>query len=307
MDWLNPVEWLAWLYGKLFQGHGIIGGIAVVGMFSVIGLVLWIRGIDKYKEEHPEAVIPKQQAVTVNSSLVTAQVSSAPASPQQPTSKAIPQVKHTKKPQVAPKPKDGGVWPVGQTGVIVEPGGDLDMRNSQVNNYSTGVDVGGHAHVEGSQIDAAGRTPIPSAPPLAVPADCPPGAPVMRNFTLKGKQYDLRRIPVPAGSASTESTEEQRKIIDDLAKQWKDAHPDRAAKKSALEWINQQLEAQHRDFRVNVPTVCPPDPDFVGVYVPTCGVIDGVTIQGAGEAGVAVANGGTGVVTNSEITANDCD
>jgi hypothetical protein len=53
MDWVNPVEWVAWLYGKLFQNHANVGGCVVVALFATIGLVLWIRGVDKYKEEHP--------------------------------------------------------------------------------------------------------------------------------------------------------------------------------------------------------------------------------------------------------------
>ncbi len=54
MDWLNPVEWLAWLYGKLFLGHPFVGGVLVVVSFAALGMVLWIRGVDKYKEEHAE-------------------------------------------------------------------------------------------------------------------------------------------------------------------------------------------------------------------------------------------------------------
>jgi hypothetical protein len=53
MDWFNPVEWFAWLYGKLFQNHFYMGAAAVMVVFSGLGLVLWIRGVDRCKEEHP--------------------------------------------------------------------------------------------------------------------------------------------------------------------------------------------------------------------------------------------------------------
>jgi hypothetical protein len=62
MDWFNPVEWLAWVYGKLFQNHAFMGGAVVVALFAILGLVLWLRAVDKYKEEHS----PKQQAVTTS-------------------------------------------------------------------------------------------------------------------------------------------------------------------------------------------------------------------------------------------------
>jgi hypothetical protein len=61
MDWLNPIEWVAWIYGKLFQNHATAGGFVVVTLFAVIGLILWIRGVDKYKEDHPDP--PQKQAI----------------------------------------------------------------------------------------------------------------------------------------------------------------------------------------------------------------------------------------------------
>jgi hypothetical protein len=58
---LSPIEWLAWIYGKCFQNHPLIGGALVTAIFAAVGLVLWIRAIDRYKEDHP---LPKTQAVT---------------------------------------------------------------------------------------------------------------------------------------------------------------------------------------------------------------------------------------------------
>jgi hypothetical protein len=54
----NPIDWLEWIYGKLFQNHVYFGGLIVVGLFAALGLFLWVRAVDKYKEEHP----PKQLA-----------------------------------------------------------------------------------------------------------------------------------------------------------------------------------------------------------------------------------------------------
>jgi hypothetical protein len=71
MDWFNPVEWFAWLYGKVFQNHFYIGAAVVMVVFAVLGLVLWIRGVDHYKEAHPSTTEastqpPKQQTVAAN-------------------------------------------------------------------------------------------------------------------------------------------------------------------------------------------------------------------------------------------------
>src|SRR5712691_11630939 len=72
MDWFNPIEWFSWLYGKLFQQHFYRGTVVVMVVFAVLGLVLWIRGVDRYKEEHPQAEVkvtgPKTQTVTASNS-----------------------------------------------------------------------------------------------------------------------------------------------------------------------------------------------------------------------------------------------
>jgi hypothetical protein len=60
MEWLNPIEWLAWVYGKVFQQHALFGGFVVVFIFAAFGFVLWIRAIDKFNEEHAK---PKGEAV----------------------------------------------------------------------------------------------------------------------------------------------------------------------------------------------------------------------------------------------------
>lgn len=76
MEWFNPIEWLSWVYGRVFQGHTWgkwVGGVLVVVMFAIGGLVLWMRAIDKYEEEHDS---PKSQAATTNSP--SPQTSAAP-------------------------------------------------------------------------------------------------------------------------------------------------------------------------------------------------------------------------------------
>jgi hypothetical protein len=72
MDWLNPVEWFAWLYGKFFQHNVVAGGFTVVGVFALIGFFVWVRAVDKYKEDHldPKAptVVEKQAPPTTDDS-----------------------------------------------------------------------------------------------------------------------------------------------------------------------------------------------------------------------------------------------
>jgi hypothetical protein len=50
---MNPIDWIAWIYGKFFQGHPYVGGAVVLALWMMVGLVMWVRGVDKYKEEHP--------------------------------------------------------------------------------------------------------------------------------------------------------------------------------------------------------------------------------------------------------------
>ena len=93
MDWFNPVEWLAWVYGKLFLGHARIGGAIVVLLFAVFGFILWTRAVDKYEEEHS----PKQEAAKVNSPAT--EPFAAPAVPA-PNPDTQPPSTHTHKPEI---------------------------------------------------------------------------------------------------------------------------------------------------------------------------------------------------------------
>lgn len=82
MDWLNPVEWAAWIYGRVFQNHALVGGLFFVGLIAGVGLLVWVRGVDKYRDEHPPKaeigdLSPKPQAVTSQAQTVTAMPSAA--------------------------------------------------------------------------------------------------------------------------------------------------------------------------------------------------------------------------------------
>lgn len=49
---VNPIEWLAWIYGKFFVGHPIIGYLVLCGLGAGLIAILWIRAVDKYNEQH---------------------------------------------------------------------------------------------------------------------------------------------------------------------------------------------------------------------------------------------------------------
>jgi hypothetical protein len=63
----NPIEWLAWIYGKWFVGHAWRGFLALFAVactitFVLLG-VLWLKALDDYADKHP-----KIEAVTANNS-----------------------------------------------------------------------------------------------------------------------------------------------------------------------------------------------------------------------------------------------
>lgn len=52
MATFNPVEWLALIYGKWFQGHPLVGfGVIALVLLAVLW-IFWQLGIDKYTEQH---------------------------------------------------------------------------------------------------------------------------------------------------------------------------------------------------------------------------------------------------------------
>lgn len=62
MEGFNPVEWFSWMYGRFFQGHPWVGGTIVVLVVAVGTGVLWVRGVDKYNEKHPQADAKKEES-----------------------------------------------------------------------------------------------------------------------------------------------------------------------------------------------------------------------------------------------------
>ena len=73
----NPIEWLSWLYGKLFTSHTILSYFLIPTIFSIVGLVIglamWATAIDKYHAEHSpmpafaSPVIPGAERPSVSS------------------------------------------------------------------------------------------------------------------------------------------------------------------------------------------------------------------------------------------------
>ena len=49
---MNPLDWLAWLYGKLFVGHTILSYLLVFLLGGIIAITIWARAIDIYRNSH---------------------------------------------------------------------------------------------------------------------------------------------------------------------------------------------------------------------------------------------------------------
>jgi hypothetical protein len=107
MEWANPVEWISWLYGKLFLNHVYLGGAIVVAAFAIVGLVLWVRGVDKYKEEHPK-------------------VQSAPKGPE--------------------SAEGSNYVPPPGTGLVIDNSSKVTFKNSGFSGYSTGAILRDNSH-----------------------------------------------------------------------------------------------------------------------------------------------------------------
>lgn len=53
---MNPIEGLAWIYGKLFTDHQILGYLFACAIGALTMAILWTWGIDKYNERHQSNV-----------------------------------------------------------------------------------------------------------------------------------------------------------------------------------------------------------------------------------------------------------
>lgn len=46
----NPVEWAAWLHGRLFAAHPWMGYTVTMVIFAAVGLWIWAMGVDLYNK-----------------------------------------------------------------------------------------------------------------------------------------------------------------------------------------------------------------------------------------------------------------
>jgi hypothetical protein len=99
---VNPIDWIAWIYGKFFADHPILGGVVFCFGASAIMLLLYLRAIDKYHDDHPLAPVvrdkPPQPEVP----------------PPQPKAEEKPRTEHAPKP-VRREPKAEGPAATPQT------------------------------------------------------------------------------------------------------------------------------------------------------------------------------------------------
>jgi hypothetical protein len=58
---VNPIDWIAWIYGKFFTDHPILGGFVFCFGASAIMLLLYLRAIDKYHDDHPPAPVVRDK------------------------------------------------------------------------------------------------------------------------------------------------------------------------------------------------------------------------------------------------------
>jgi hypothetical protein len=198
--------------------------------------------------------------------------------------------------------------PTGNAGVIAENGSDLTMRDNQVSGYKNGVHVShSKSDIEHNNIQAS---PHPlTQPPLPI-GNLPTLGPRIRGLSITNPGIDLPQNPIPVGEIKSNlSLDEQKRIISSLAIQWKQEHGGAPARRLAFHWINEQLEQQNRDFRVEIPKDCPSAPNApnVGVYVVpgATGQLNGDQIQGFQNGVVSGQHAVTNI--NGTSVASDCD
>lgn len=64
---MNPIEWLAWIYGKIFLNHPFLGYASAVFFGAILFFILWSMAVDKYKEKYvppPSSTTEVQQNLT---------------------------------------------------------------------------------------------------------------------------------------------------------------------------------------------------------------------------------------------------
>jgi hypothetical protein len=258
----------------------------------------------------------KSATIQANTQSSTAAFPSNPVLPSVQESKNGPAKQSPTKPKtkhVEKSTKEAEIqFPQGELGINAEPGANIHMRDSQVAGYQQGIHAGTTADVDmvHSQVTSDPRAPMPTPTPNIMPNNPYSPTSSISNITILGRRYDLTPalIQCPNKTKSTLTPEQQRGIVTEFENRWKADHKeDPAIRKSAIMWIEGQLEASNKDFCVRIPTTCPPDPDSVAIYVgPGGGNINGVTTKGFSQ-GVEV-NGGTANINNSEVVSTgDCN
>jgi len=183
--------------------------------------------------------------------------------------------------------------------------------SSQIAGYQTGV-LGDHAHVVMKDQSRIEKTASPPPATLAqYYSDGNPRGPVLSKMGIKVPPSDLPLNPVPAGTSSTSSTKDQTDVITALVKEWRDSHPNwTVIGRNSIKWMNQRLEEQGKDFRIQMPEHCnPPYPGVVGLSVPSgvAATLDGVGINGA-MVGVEAGQNSTVRMNNTKVVVEEnCD
>jgi hypothetical protein len=210
MEWANPVEWFAWIYGKMFQEHVYVGGVCVMVLFALLGLGLWVRAVDKYKEGHlsktevkqeGETSGPKQQTVTATAG--------SPASPsvtvQAPPAQGMAQqTKSQRRQKTATIPTSS----VPRSSIVHNAGeiGDLEVTNSEVSGsageYPVIVDNAVGGKISKERVDHSKASTVPTLPVggrSAIYAYKPSGPVYLTNAIICGDQNAVETAGTAGG------------------------------------------------------------------------------------------------------------
>jgi hypothetical protein len=60
---VNPVDWLGWVYGRFFAGHPYVFNLVSFVLAGLVGLLLSMRVVDKFRQEHPSK--PRSETISV--------------------------------------------------------------------------------------------------------------------------------------------------------------------------------------------------------------------------------------------------
>lgn len=96
---MNPIEWLAWVYGRFFASlHPAIGYLIACGLAALFAALMWAKATDTYREQQAS------KKSTVNSD----QFQSSAVKPQQLPASPTPTAPHpTTSGKETPRPQEG--------------------------------------------------------------------------------------------------------------------------------------------------------------------------------------------------------